>query len=477
MRRTTFLFFLGTAILSLMICLFNLESSVGAYKFIFLQPFVWLLCYTFLLNPLLRMERFKITIYSNITLTWLTFVVTPAFTILSNDCKSEDIYIDRALFLMIYGLIVTSFIFYIVVIGYARRDSQKEALQLTKVSKGKTYSLGGNKVVYFAYILLSIVVYVIFGRRYDLIRFFIVDSGGEAFTDTTSTIQVLIRTIITGAVVFSFLLITEICAQKYNRTSNKKYVFIALISGMINVGIIIGQRRSAQIYTSLIVIFVLVHLFKNHQKVIIGWILGAAFIAIIGMSVYKHFNVAGVGSYREALSNNSLDLDFISRNMNLYFHGLKETAKVFDFVNAVELDIRNLIYDIFRSTFGISFFVKGQYVTSEIFNIFIYPRMQTSGHTLHSFMYGYIFFGAILSPILTTANVIISVKLESWFNSTRYFDVRYIVGVAMVRFCTALYGNTASLWSYITIYMGTTGLVCLVALIFNKRISVFAKGL
>lgn len=469
MHKIVNIIFSITAIVSCIICIMCSESASGAYKLLFLQPLIWIICYIFVLNPLVLKKRFLITVYSNNVLTWVAYVLTPLFTMLSGDYNDVNQNTEKALFLLVYGLIISSFFLYFAVTSFPSKSRTQKSFVDREVIKNDIYSgdrsymLGGNRVLYVTFILLAIIVYFLYGRNYDLVRFFIVSSEGDAFKDTTSTMLVLIRTILTGAIAIMFVLVTDSCAKKFEKTKKIRYVNFAILAGVINVGIIVGQRRSAQIYTAMIVVLILTSVFENQKKRIVSLVAISASIVLIGLSLYKHFNVAGVGSYNEAIQNNVIDINFISQNLNAYFHGVKETELVFAFYESVKLDFANLLYDFARSTFGLSFLLKGQSVTSELYNMYFYSGMQTSGHTLHSFMYGYIFFGTILSPVFTAINMGISLTLENWFEKTKYYDIRYIVGIALVRFCTALYANTSSLWSFTSNHFATIGLVCLVA--------------
>lgn len=455
-----------TTLTSLLVCVFPQHEIASGYEMLWLQPLVFLVVYLMIFIPLIKKGQYKITTYSLIALAWLRCVLIPlgsSLTGVYNGVSYISVGEDStqlAILLVVLELFVTSAFLFLMINTKTRKSRKLEPRYFND-----DLVLVGNKNVYVAFIILAIVLYVAVGRNLNLLQFFVISvDSSERYRDLDSTRLVLLRQIFSCAFIFLFVWYTSYCKKRYEVTGKNKYVNFAIIVAMLNVGVIVGERRTAQVYTCLIVIFILIHAFKNHKKKIILIITSTAIGILLFMSIYKHFAAFAYGSYYEAFRASDINLEWLTVTLQSYFFGTQNVAVTIELGKYANLDIVNMLYDFGRSIFGLSFLLKGDMaMTSEIFNTFIYGQVTPTGHVLSGLGYGYIYLGTVFSPMIVCLNIYISIKLEKWFYKTNSYEMKYIVGYMLVRFATNIYVNTPPLISLATIMLFTAGLIYFVA--------------
>lgn len=457
-----------TAIVSTIICKFTTVPITPGYELIWIHPFIYSIIYIYIYLPIIKLGKFKVTAYSVIVLSWIRCVAIPVTSALSGVYNGVS-YIqvskqstELAIVLVAFELIVTSIILYILVI--TNKNS--------KMIRNNDFKLElkGNKKIYILFIILAILIYLTIGRKLNIVNFIFISSAqGDRQGDILDTGIVLIRQIIICASIFLFVYIVDIFKNKYDISRNVKYVYYSILTGIFNICIIVGERRSVQIYTCLAVLFILLNTFKGHRKKIILSIVSSAGIVILLMSIYKHFQAFIYGSYIEAIKSNDFSISEISKMLQSYFFGTQNVATAIEFKKQYDLNIINMLYDFGRSTFGLSFFLKDDmYVTSQYFNMYIYSGKQITGHLISGVAYGYIYFGTILSSLIVSLNIYLSIKLEVWLYKINSYELMYIIGYILVRFSTNIYVSTPQLINLSSVMLVSCGLIYGFAFIFKK---------
>lgn len=464
------LFIIFTSLISTVLCLFSIQQNPAGYEQIWIQPLVYALGYFFIYLQIIKTKKYKITVYSIIVLSWLRLVVLPLLSAISGQYGGASyIYVSQdslqfANYLIIYEFIVTSFFLFFVI-------HLKSNFKYGGFNLRDKIQLYGNKTVYGLFILVSFLLYITIGRQMNLLEFFVISiNTSERFGDITSTPLVLLRQIFKVSMIIIFVWCTSYFYNRFKATMNRKYVLYAVILAIINVGVIIGERRSEQLYTLLVIVFILTKIFKDHRKKIIVSVSIATGIVLLFMSIYKHFAAFYYGSYMVAFSTSNSDVSWLSETLHLYFFGTQNVAVAIELKDAVNLNILNMLYDFGRSFFGLSFLFKDKMImTTEYFNTFIYGVDKAGGHVISGVGYGYIYLWALFSPAIVCLNIFIAIKLEKWFNNTESFEVKYIVGYMLVRFATNIFVNTPPLVSLSTIMLFTGGLLFIVARFFRNN--------
>lgn len=426
------------------------------YYLIGILPFVFIL-FIGLISKF-SFNNTPITLYSFVLLEWIRFVVMPFFILLENNkgldyMRPELFTISNSILFMVYEMIFV-IIFLYFIITYI--NSKYKVINYAPVN------LGGSKIIYVLFLIIALLCFLFYPQSSELINFIYIKSSatGERVGDITNSFDLLIRQvfIIALSIIFFFSL----------NVRNRFY--LSLFVGVLLVSIIIGERRSAQIYSAFSVIILLISVYKNKTKTIIISILIPAFLIILIMSVYKFFNVFLYDDYASAI-NESSSLK-LSQLLEMYFFGPQNLAKSFDFSYIEQTSFLHLIYDFFRSVFGLSQIIKNELtLTSALFNQYVYGELTVkTGQVLSASGYGAVFFGIGLAPIFVIINLILSLFSEILMKITRTLEFRYVFSILTIRFATNLFGPTPALISYATMTLFTMGSVYLVSIALRKYI-------
>lgn len=468
MKRTTLhVLAMITAFLSLFSCVFLQGKVEDGYEYLWILPLVFMLVYRGLFMPLIKMNKFKITVYCFIFLAWIRCVVVPCLSSLA-DVYNGVSYISvstdavlMAILLVAYELIIASIFLYL----FAGTTKQ------SPLGLDRELKLFGNPVIYALFILIGIALYIFVGRDMNVIQLFVITvEDGERYGDVVSTNVVLLRTIIKNSIVFFFIWVVSYCKRKYEAVKSNFYVYAAIAMGIFNVGLIVGERRSMQLYTAFVVIYILITAFTKHRRQILS-LVGCAALGILAlMSVYKHFNVFSRGSYLDSVQESSMSLSWLAKTTQSYFYGTQNVAITTMLGDDAYLNFLNIMYDFGRSVFGLSFLLKAEMpLTTEVFNTYIYETDTATGHLLSSIGYGYIYFGALLAPIIVCLNLFVSIKLEKFFYRCSSYEMKYISGLLLIRFAASIFAITPPLISFATNTLFTAGLLYFTARFFTAK--------
>lgn len=456
-----------TSIVSFISCILVGVKEENGYEWIVILPLVFLFCYLFIGIRLIKSQKYKITTYAFIIQGWLRFTIIPFVIMLSNKYNAVD-YIEiseilarKAIFLMVYEIVIIHILllFTYSFLGNGKRIHNKPKLE-------------GSKLIYLMFILLGGIVYITFGRSNNLLAFLFIPTSGEQFTDITDTNYVLARQVILCSVIIAFLWLVDFCKRKYEIKFEYRFIIFSIFIALLNVSIIVGERRSTQMYSAICCILVLLYVFPKYKKTIITMIAGTAIIIIGVMSVYKFFGAFYLGSYSAAFENTNIDLSWLSTTLQSYFFGPQNVATALKMNDYVELNFFNLVFDFLRSIFGLSFLMPEKYImTVEYFNSFIYGVERSNGHVISGIGYGYIYLGFIFSPLFIYLNILLSLLFEKYLYHAKSIETVYLWGYLLARFSTNLFVNTPPLLSLSTIYLGTLGLLIFVSISTKKIIS------
>ncbi|MBQ7038208.1 MAG: hypothetical protein IJN61_03760 [Clostridia bacterium] len=333
--------------------------------------------------------------------------------------------------------------------------------------------LAGAKEVYIVLGIFAVAVYVYFKMRgIDLVYFFTIPLGAEErIGDLTDTFLVLARRIVTVAISFLFLCVVDHYRQKETLRSNKRNLNMPLLAAVLSVCIIVGERRSAQLYTAVAVCYVLIIAFENQKGKILRWVCGAAFVVFALMSVYKQFAGFLYDSYGEAIQNSSMSIGEFANTLQSYFAGPKNIALAMGFAENVALEPSQVLFDFARSTFPVSLFIKGGgQLTSVLLNNYIYFGEQNAGHVLSGTGYGYVFGGMLLFFLPTLLNTAFAFFSEKCVHRVKSFEGIRIWLYVLLRFGINLTANTPALISASSIHLVTSGLVLWAAVLVKRSI-------
>ena len=454
------IFVVITIIVSVIMCSMCHDPT---YATMTLLPLSFLIVYALLKNAF--NSGYKVSIYIIGGLLWFRMVALPLMGVTDIsyqlNCVQNTNLFYKAIFLCIYEGLLLSFVVNIMA---------KHVLSNNLKAK-YVLELHGNKNLYLLYILFAALVFFTMGRHMHLFEFAIKSiGGGERTEEELDANALLIRQIVSTGLVVLFCYIVDRLRQKYNYTWNYKYVRIAIACAVLMVCIIVGERRTSQIYVAFASCWLLCHVFPSAQKRINRAIIGAAVFVLIMMTVYKHFNAFLYDSYSEAIENASFNEVFSPGMFDAYFYGINTIVKNINFGEISQLGIFHSLYDLARCTFGLNFCVPRNIgLTSELYNLYLYGGEQSHGYLLSSIGYGYIYLGIVLAPLFSCINIICLMFFERKMKTATSVEMTYIWAFVFMRFGFGVLGSLPPLVSLITRYLFFSGSIYLLAKKINNR--------
>ncbi|MCK1215803.1 hypothetical protein MXZ89_00245 [Streptococcus uberis] len=434
------------------------------YQFVVFFPIIYGLIVTISSNYLFNTD-YLVTTFMYLIIQAVRFVIMPVALAFSGD-SGQIAYIHvseeslkLASLLMIIEFIICTFLLAFV-------SSKK----INKKRFGKPV-LTGNILIYLPFLLGAGIIYFIFGREQQLLSFLVIRTNTvDRLGDITDTSTVFIRQVLIVALTTIFLLVLVRNAKRYDLSKKERYLNYSLLAAVMMVSIIVGERRTTQIYTAFCCIYSLSQMFPERRKKVVQIIGGAGAIVLIFMSIYKFAYAFMYSSYFEALNNAKFSIGGTTKMLQSYFSGPQNVAVAIEFARHGNFGIFNFIYDMLRSTVPFNFFVKNNGIlTSNSFNTYIYSGQVMTGHLLSSVGYGYICF-KYLFFLMMVFNLSLSLYCERKMKQSYSIEQIYLWGYLLMRFAYGVNLSTSSLMNASSIMFITGGLLFLVAkTITNKK--------
>lgn len=457
-----------TSIISFFIIL--IRPTIPGYEFMVLFPIVYLWCYLLFMNPVIKrtgsIVGHILSIYGVIR-----YIITPTLVSIVGAGRSSYFLtsntdsIQKATFLMVYELIILSMFLYIFIVS--------KNLNI-KVPLEQEIKLKGKKFVYVVLGIISVFLILMIPSIRENLSFLIIKtSAGIRVNEDLESYLMLLRQIVLTAIVMLFVTLASITKKNYNKFGKIKYFYYAILVAFVNISIIIGERRIMQIYTAFATAYILITLYPQFRKNIIKIILTITVVIVALMSAYKFLNVFMFDSYTDAIASSDLDLANYSVLMQSYFYGPQNVAVSVNLVQINLQPISRLIYDVGRSTMGVNFLVKDMMMTtSDIFNSYIYGKFMPSGHPVSGIGYGYLYFGAVLSPCLSVIFLNLAIKVEYLMKTTTSLEMKYIYSYTLVRLAEPFSSIPAkiNIATLVLISWGTVYVVAYIIKVITSRI-------
>lgn len=429
---------------------------------IWLQPLAYTLCYVLFIAPALRVRRFTVTVAGFAVVASIKMIVVPFLFAMAGDpvefldldISPNSIQLANAL--AIYEVLIASaFLSLLIFSGGRGRKGVDGGFSVDRPF------LRGSRLVYVLYFIVAVVVTVYLSRSVELFQLGVIDvAEDERLGDITDTGLVLARQVIRVAMLFLFVFCVDSWAKRYRESGKHRYVLLSLVLGMFNVALIVGERRAEQVYSAFVVTAVLYFVYRELRRWIVV-LMGLAAVVVVGlMTVYKHLYAFLYGSYLEAIARADVSASSLLATLQAYFYGPGNLAASIEFAGHAASSEYSWLFDLARSTFGLSFLVRGSgTLTSAGFNAFVYGYERPTGQLVSSVGYGYIFFGALAAPVVICFNIFLATRLEQWFMASRHLEVKVVAGYVLARFAFGLFMPTPPLVSAGSIMLATGGLL------------------
>lgn len=418
---------------------------------------------SFIDNP-----NIKFTKYVYDTLGVMRLIIIPMLIVLSEDKIIDNLPLGRedfnqaVILVSIEYVIGTTFLYL-----FSRLFSNK-----TKNRDGQYY-ISGSTVIYILFIISSVGLFLWLQGARESVSFLVIPTHNSGRgTEEVGSAVVLVRMLLQLALALSFIIASYLGYKKYRVNPKLKYLLIPLAFGLINISLIVGERRSLQLYTLVSVLVIVSILFKYHRRKIntLMVLVGASILVL--MTLYKELYIFNFSSYSAALEASSAsDIKFIDQ-IQSYFYGPSNVASAIDYLNYYPGNFKQFLFDNARAIFGLNLFINHDHlITSQLFNQLIYGKEQLTGHLISSAGYGYIYFGPFLFYIVLAFNLFIACTFEWILHRAKSLELIFIGTFIYMRIATSMFGHTIPIitliTSTITIYM----VVIIISMIFKRAIN------
>jgi hypothetical protein len=433
-----------------------LDTRQG-YELLPLLPITYVLGYFLFAQNVIKTTKYKLTAYFTIiTFAFVCLVGPSLYSLMGNAYQGNRYYylneeqIRFSIQLLAWNVFIGFFLLRFItsiLSNYKKKDINESYLH-------------GNKRFYIFFVIVIIITYFFLARGTGLISFFLVTSTtGE--DHQIGTIELLLRQSTVISMSLIFLWTVDRANWKINVTE-KNLFLVMLFFGVLLVGMIVGGRRSVQMFTAVLVIIFLIERFPKYRVTSIISVFGISAFVIAIVSLHRWYGGAGGGAY-------SFEVGFLALYFQSYFAGPDSVATPMNFFNYVRPGMSVLIFDFARSTFGISNIIKDMSLTtSQLYNDYVYSGEQLTGQLIFAPTYGYYYFGFIASPLILGLNILLASVFERAFNVCSSLEFKFLYLYCFLRVSFNLMVNTPTVITVVTMFIGTMGLLFYTSMVINR---------
>lgn len=417
----------------------------------------------FITNPNLRFTKLIYDVFGVIRLILIPALIGITGDKIINNLPLGHEYFDQAVWLISIEYIIGSVFLYI----FNRLFSNEVSIQQNN------YEVAGSKIFYTTFIVMVFLVFLLSPNARESVSFLIIKTHdtGRA-TEQTSSIVVLIRMLLQLALALLFVIVSYLSYRKYKTNPRIYYLFLPLIFGLINISLIVGERRSLQLYTLISVLVIITLLFKQHSKKINAIILVVGGLILILMTLYKELYIFNYSSYSAALGASSTSKIHFVDQIQSYFYGPSNVASAIDYLNYYSGSFNQFIFDNARAIFGLNLFVSHDHlITSQLFNQLIYGNKQLTGHLISSAGYGYIYFGPTLFFVVLVFNLFLSCIFETVLHKTKSLEIIFVGIYIYMRIAASMFGHTVPIITLASSILVIYSIVIIASIIIKKLLS------
>lgn len=380
-----------------------------AYTNLFLLPLSYLIIFLALPNMIIKIIKCKSIVLKIIfVVIWIRYLLMPYFMVKFNNYSGygldpNKLSLDKAIFFMIYELIASMILIYIL---SKKKDTFKFGNDNQKVEFLKNKSI----------VILGIFLCFILRR--------IVFSDGA---------RVIMNNLIDTLI---FLLIMSIIRGKYLESKAKFYKAVALIVIFLN--IIFSMTTSR--WNIIIIIIASLILYKDifgdlsKYLIIAGLLIFMIFFIKISYEKFSWISVTSDGQLSDLINA------MISQIQD-YFSGPRTIAQSIEMkeLYSNEISFTTMINDYLGSVPIVSNFINQHDRINYYFNWYIFSVENKTTLIIPMISIGYIYFGTILSPILSLFCIWFAIKVENYVMKKNILEFKYIF--MKILFMLSLYGG------------------------------------
>ncbi|MFA0533131.1 hypothetical protein AB4528_10015 [Vibrio breoganii] len=450
----------SVAVLTFVALVLTSSTFVGTdqgYELLPFLPLTYCVSYFIFIRKLVISNTFFLTTTFSIVIFGLVCIIGPSIYSLSgyNYQGSRYFYLNPQEIRLSILLIAYSIFF-----GFLSLRFSTLVFGNFKKVKVKESFLEGNKIFYLAFIFSVFICYFLIAKGTGLVSFFVVAKSTVAKHDI-GVVELLLRQslVISMAIIFLWGIHR---ANVYEQLNEQKRFFIVLFLGILLVGMIVGGRRSVQLFTSVLAAVFIIERFPKYKLRTLFAIFGTSAIVIVAVTLHRWFGSLDGGSA-------SLGVEFWALYFQTYFAGPDSVATPMSFFRDVQPDNWLILFDFARSIFGLSQLLKDvSLTTSQLYNYDLYFGEQITGQLIFAPVYGYYYLGFLFSPIIIGLNVLLCALFEKLFSTSRSLEFKFLWLYCFLRVAFNLMVNTPTIITVVTLFIGTMGLLFLSSFYINR---------
>lgn len=459
-RKMTILFI---AFIFFIITILNYDNVNQIYKNIFLWPLTYLLSYSIFYLRINNRKRYNFsTIVVLEILFVIKYVVYPMFLSLTPYEYTGIDFIstpnDTIYLMTILGSVEIISIFILAFLLHKNKKDDKKVLSF-KESQDPHLKFKGNILIYMIMVLVMLLLFVLFGYEHNLISFLKSPTG-----QTDVLLLMLVKEMFMISMTLLYLMLLDFLVKKHNKKDfNFRLLiyFLILFISLIYVNIMDSTARFSQLYPIIVVMYLLIILLPNKRKPTF-LILSAS-----ALSVFLILTFA-----REGGTDNWIgSLENLTSRIQVYLGGpLSSASSVHVLKENVYVNNFQFIFDNLRSIFGLNFYFRNKgFTSSQMYNLYLSNGLYPNGQLVFTTSYSYVYFGLVGSSITILVNFALIMFFNKLFYQSTKYELKFLYGIVMLRFISALFTDTPSFLTYATQYLVIFGLLILFASLFHKK--------
>lgn len=415
-----------------------IPTDIG-YKYTFLLPLCFIICFYFFLWDLI-VEYKSPYLISFSVVAFFRYVILP-YALLNEGTYSGVAYLSPsdenlqlASWLIMYELLVVTIV---IRVFYKKIVKQTNPSNLLVVQKN-------NFIYIFFFLGITALVLLIPQAREGISIFLNINVGGN--DDLNSNVILLIREcFIISKYLIYFAILSYVYRSKELSQSTIVFILILIFALMV-INVQIGTNRKNIISDAFALFFLLIIVFPKRKYSTITILSISSIVMFFAFTIYRGFVDQGEGLFSYLLSVGVLQ----SYLLGEYNVALAIEAKHY-FGHLISL--KNLLMDIFRPAFGIGSLLKdvAELRSGEIFS----ERLSLGGlyrddQIVPMIGQGFMYFGIIFSPIFSVIAAFAGMYCDSLYKKSSSMEATFFSAYFAINLAQAMSLSTTILVNILT---------------------------
>lgn len=429
-------------------------SSNNSYRNMYILPIIYTLCFVFSFSRLLFKSKNPFY-YVFVGVSFFRYIVLPGLITYTSYYSGRSLIpptdesISLAIMLISYELIAISI--------YIRYKTKKS---IEYSSKNIEYS--NKNIIYILFVFFSISLLVI---RPDVLKYINIIKPSYLMNEINlSTIDNLIIYIFIVAKQLLFIILSSKLSNLYKKSKKNIFVLLNVLVLLLNITIYFGTNRSDVLITAIVSLILLYRLYG--KQVLPYIIITSIVIVLLVLVITKSRQMVSISKGTSKL------IDFTDM-VQAYTGGIYNVAIAIEtkimFPEASSLIV--LLFDIFRPMLGINLFLKNMNVnySNIYFNKRMWINIDRRSQIIPMVGQSYLFFGRILSPIISLFTIKIMYSFEKIRMKTDSIELYYFLTLVLTRFGFMMGQNTMNLINDLSYNLFLFALIYIANKYFYKR--------